>query len=186
MDADVVEENEYRIDITEEIFRKRLIQGLEEARAIARGSSQLARRVRRAITSRPPELVPPRFYSTESARQIRERMVLPQRVFARVLHSSRETVKAWEQGEREPEGTFGLQTVAERQPQHFELDSDPAISPIILPVETLHAGILPGLPGSTSSVCTPEETSHCLIAQATDSQTSASPAHEPHGSGSRG
>jgi hypothetical protein len=45
-----------------------LIQGLEEARAIARGSAEFARRVRRAITARQAEIVSPRVGSLLSAK----------------------------------------------------------------------------------------------------------------------
>jgi hypothetical protein len=51
----MVEPNEHPIEVTEENFGALPIQGLEEARAIGRGSAQAERRVRRALTAREAE-----------------------------------------------------------------------------------------------------------------------------------
>jgi putative transcriptional regulator len=59
-----------------------------------------------------------RPYGAARIRKLRGTMGLSQAVFADALNVSRETVRAWEQGKREPEGaTLRLLEVAERHPQ---------------------------------------------------------------------
>lgn len=111
-------ENEDRIEVTEENFGDLLIQGLQEAHAVVRGEAEPARRVRRAITAREAVVTPPRKYQGPGIQKIRERMGLSQKVFARVLNASPETVKAWEQNKRQPDGmALALLEVAERHPE---------------------------------------------------------------------
>ncbi len=101
--------NDQRIEVTEENFGDLLIQGLREAHAVVRGDAEPARRTRRAMTTREADVKPPRSYSGAEIRKIREGLGISQNVFARVLNASPDTVKAWEQGKREPEGmTPGL------------------------------------------------------------------------------
>lgn len=70
------------------------------------------------MTLREAVVEPPRAFDAESIQRIRERMGLSQAVFARVLNSSPETVKAWEQGKREPDGmALALLQVAEDHPK---------------------------------------------------------------------
>ncbi|HEX5727164.1 MAG TPA: helix-turn-helix domain-containing protein [Longimicrobiaceae bacterium] len=106
-----------RIEVTKENFGDLLIQGLEEVLAIRRGEKEPARTVVRT-TVREVVVEPPRSYRAEAIRQIRERMGLSQAVFAKVLNSSAETVKAWEQGKRAPDGmALALLQVAEDHPK---------------------------------------------------------------------
>lgn len=106
------------LEVTEANFGDLLIAGLEEARAIARGDAEPARRVRRALTARRAVVEPPPAYPPAGILRIRERMGLSQRVFAQVLNASAETVKAWEQGKREPDGmALALLYVADRHPE---------------------------------------------------------------------
>lgn len=106
-----------RPQVTEENFGSLLLQGLEEARAVARGEAVPVRRTRRALSARAAEVAPPRAYGAAAIQAIRERMGLSQSVFARVLNASAETVKAWEQGKREPDGmALALLEVADRHP----------------------------------------------------------------------
>ena len=56
-------------------------------------------------------------YLAQRVRDIRRSMALSQPVFAAALNVSTETVRAWEQGKREPDGpTRRLLEVAEQQP----------------------------------------------------------------------
>jgi putative transcriptional regulator len=106
------------IEVTEENFGDLLIEALMEARAVARGDAEPARRVRRPMTARSAEVQPPNAYGAERIQQIRERMGLSQAVFARVLNASSDTVKAWEQGKRQPDGmALTLLEIAERHPK---------------------------------------------------------------------
>lgn len=94
-----------------------MIEGLREALAIRRGDKEPAHRIRRVVTLREAVVEPPRTFDAESVQRIRERTGLSQAVFARVLNSSPETVKAWEQGKREPDGmALALLQVAEDHP----------------------------------------------------------------------
>jgi DNA-binding transcriptional regulator YiaG len=105
------------IEVTDENFGDLLIDALTEARAIAGGDAEPARRVRRPMTARTASVQPPRAYGAEKIQEIREKMGLSQAVFARVLNASSDTVKAWEQGKRQPDGmALTLLEVAERHP----------------------------------------------------------------------
>ncbi|MBD0320740.1 MAG: helix-turn-helix domain-containing protein [Gemmatimonadetes bacterium] len=105
------------IEVTEENFGDLLVASLTEARAVARGEADPARRVRRRLTARGTTVQPPRAYEARTIQGIRERMGLSQAVFARVLNASSDTVKAWEQGKRQPDGmALALLEVAERHP----------------------------------------------------------------------
>jgi putative transcriptional regulator len=106
------------IEVTSENFGELLIQGLHEALAVERGEAVAARRVRRVATVREASVLPPREYDAQGVQGVRERLGLSQAVFARVLNSSAETVKAWEQGKRAPDGmALALLQVADEHPQ---------------------------------------------------------------------
>jgi putative transcriptional regulator len=106
------------IEVTSENFGELLLQGVREALAIERGQAEPARRVRRVATVREASVLPPRGYDAKGVQTVRERLGLSQAVFARVLNSSPETVKAWEQGKRAPDGmALALLQVADEHPQ---------------------------------------------------------------------
>lgn len=106
-------ENEDAIVVTDENFGELLLESLTEVRAIARGEATPARRTVRHAT-----VDPPRAYDARGVQQVREQLGLSQAVFAGVLNSSAETVKAWEQGKRVPDGiALALLQVAEDHPQ---------------------------------------------------------------------
>jgi DNA-binding transcriptional regulator YiaG len=64
------------------------------------------------------EVEPPQAFAPDRIQEIRERMGLSQAVYARVLNASSDTVKAWEQGKRQPDGmALTLLQVAERHPK---------------------------------------------------------------------
>ena len=110
--------DEDAIEVTDENFGDLLIEGLREVLAIERGEIEPARRVRRVATVREAVVEPPKAYDPDEIQGIRERLGLSQTVFAKVLNSSPETVKAWEQGKREPDGmALALLQVADEHPQ---------------------------------------------------------------------
>lgn len=110
--------NDDALEVTNENFGDLLIQGMQEAVAVRRGTAQPARRVRRAMTAREAIVQPPRRYQGPETQRIREALGLSQAVFARVLNASAETVKAWEQGKRQPDGmALTLLEIAETHPE---------------------------------------------------------------------
>jgi putative transcriptional regulator len=80
-----------------------IIDGLNEAVAYERGELQATTR-RVALTARVAEVAPAPAYSRDRIASLRERLRLSQPVFAMALNVSPETVRAWEQGKRAPDG----------------------------------------------------------------------------------
>ncbi|HKP76170.1 MAG TPA: helix-turn-helix domain-containing protein [Longimicrobiaceae bacterium] len=106
------------VEVTSANFGELLIQAAREALAIERGEAEAPRRVRRVATLRDAKVDPPPAYDAQGVQVVRERMGLSQAVFAKVLNSSPETVKAWEQGKRVPDGmALALLHVADAHPQ---------------------------------------------------------------------
>jgi putative transcriptional regulator len=71
-----------------------------------------------ARTARNTDVVPPPAYSAEEMRAIRQRLGVSQSVFAQLLHASPSAVRAWEQGQRSPDGpTRRLLQVIDRSPE---------------------------------------------------------------------
>lgn len=109
--------NDDAIEVTDQNFGDLLIEGLKEAVEVRRGNAQPARRVRR-LSARDAVVHPPRQYEGPGVQRIRERLGLSQSVFAQVLNASPETVKAWEQGKRQPDGmALTLLELAETHPE---------------------------------------------------------------------
>lgn len=109
--------NDDRITVTDQNFGDLLIEGLQEALDVRRGTAQPARRVRR-LSARDAVVQPPRQYEGAGIQRIREQLGLSQSVFAQVLNASPETVKAWEQGKRQPDGmALALLEIAEAHPE---------------------------------------------------------------------
>ena len=99
-----------------ESFGQKLIESAREAVEIQRGTREPARVTRYTVAEAKVE-APPR-YVAERIRGIRDEMALSQPIFAAALNVSPETVRAWEQGKREPDGpTLRLLEVAERHPE---------------------------------------------------------------------
>jgi DNA-binding transcriptional regulator YiaG len=110
--------NDEAVKVTSENFGDLLIEGLQEALDVRRGKAEPARRVRRPMTAREAVVEPPRRYLGPETQQIRERLGLSQSVFAQVLNASADTVKAWEQGKRQPDGmALTLLAIAETHPE---------------------------------------------------------------------
>lgn len=96
-----------------------LVQSAREAARIERGELNPGR-VTRYVSAARAEVEPPPSYSAGQIREIRSQMELSQPIFAAALNVSPETVRAWEQGKREPEGpTLRLLEVAEQHPDVF-------------------------------------------------------------------
>ena len=97
-------------------FGQKLIESAREAVEIQRGTKEPARVTRYTAAETKVE-APPR-YVAERIREIRDEMALSQPIFAAALNVSPETVRAWEQGKREPDGpTLRLLEVAEQHPE---------------------------------------------------------------------
>jgi DNA-binding transcriptional regulator YiaG len=95
---------------------ERLIESAREAVQIERGEKPAARIVR--YTAAEAEVEPPPQYVSERIKGIRGQMGLSQPVFAAALNVSTETVRAWEQGKRQPAGaTLRLLEVADQHPE---------------------------------------------------------------------
>ena len=97
-------------------FGDQLLESAREAVRIERGEVEPARVTR--YTAASTEVDPPPQYVPDRIKQIRDHMALSQPVFAAALNVSPETVRAWEQGKREPDGpTLRLLEVAEHHPE---------------------------------------------------------------------
>jgi putative transcriptional regulator len=93
-----------------------LIDSATDAVQIERGEVKAARVTR--YTAAETKVVPPPQYVPAGIKRIRDHMSLSQPVFAAALNVSPETVRAWEQGKREPDGpTLRLLEVAEQHPE---------------------------------------------------------------------
>ena len=99
-------------------FGQRLLESAREAARIERGELEPARVTRYTLAV--TEVSPPPHYRAGRIREIRDRMELSQPVFAAALNVSADTIRAWEQGKREPDGpTLRLLEVAEQHPEVF-------------------------------------------------------------------
>ena len=96
----------------------RIVGGLEEALAYRRGTLPGVRVTRVLLTARTAEVRPAPAYDARRITALRARLRLSQPVFARALNVSPETIRAWEQGKRRPDGAaLRLLQVAERHPE---------------------------------------------------------------------
>jgi putative transcriptional regulator len=99
-------------------FGKTLIAAAREAVDIEKGRLTPARVTRYNVADTKVD-EPPR-YSAKRITMIRVRMELSQPLFAAALNVSPETIRAWEQGKREPAGpTLRLLELAEEHPDVF-------------------------------------------------------------------
>ena len=99
-------------------FGERLIASVEEAVQISRGELEPGRVTQYTVAD--AEVEPPPQYRPDQIKRIRGRMELSQPVFAAALNVSPETIRAWEQGKREPDGaTLRLLEVADQHPDVF-------------------------------------------------------------------
>lgn len=81
-----------------------IIEGLREAIAYERGEPVNVRVHRVEVTARSAHLELPPYYPPHLIREIRHRLSVSQAIFAEMLGVSASSVRAWEQGKREPDG----------------------------------------------------------------------------------
>lgn len=84
-------------------YGQRLIASLKEAVAIEKGERQPAG-IRTVITARTSSATPAPVYGAADVKKIRSKVKLSQAVFAATLNVSAATVRAWEQGQKQPSG----------------------------------------------------------------------------------
>jgi putative transcriptional regulator len=97
---------------------ERIVEGLEEAVAFEYGKLPGTRVDRVTLTARVAEASPAPTYTSARIARIRSGLRLSQAVFAMALNVSPETVRAWEQGKREPDGAaLRLLQIAEQHPE---------------------------------------------------------------------
>ena len=96
-----------------------IIEGLEEAIRHVRGEDTGARVVTMEVTARrKAHFEGPPWYPPYLVREIRHTLSVSQAIFAQMLGVSASTVRAWEQGKREPEGPARrLLQIAESHPE---------------------------------------------------------------------
>lgn len=122
-----------------------IIEGLQEALAYTRGEATNVRVHTVEVTARKAHLELPPYYPPFLIREIRHKLSVSQAVFAQMLGVSASSVRAWEQGKREPEGpTRRLLQIAETHPAVLKavcdevFDAPDVESP---PPQTLHAPV---------------------------------------------
>jgi putative transcriptional regulator len=94
-----------------------LIGALEEALAYQQGTVSDARVDRVPYTARLAAVDPPPVYDAEQIRLLRKRLNVSQPIFAGMLNVSGSTVRAWEQGQRQPDGpSLRLLQIADHHP----------------------------------------------------------------------
>lgn len=91
--------------VTNENFAERLLQSARQAVAIRRGEQEPARVTRRKATLRRVEVEEAPRYGPARIRELRKGLGVSQPVFAGLLGVRPVTVKSWEQGQKEPNGS---------------------------------------------------------------------------------
>lgn len=98
-------------------IEKGILKGLKQAVAFERGERPATVRIHVRLDS-DTVVVTARGYRGKEIKRIRSHLKLSQPVFAKLLNVSPETIKAWEQGKRVPEGAaVRLLEVAEDHPE---------------------------------------------------------------------
>jgi putative transcriptional regulator len=98
-------------------YGARLISALNEALAIERGEVSPARVSRHVLTARASTADPAPSYAPAQIKLLRAKLRLSQAVFGAALNVSPDTVRAWEQGKRSPEGAaLRLLEITEQHP----------------------------------------------------------------------
>ena len=97
-----------------------LLQGAREAAAYAAGEPEMLRKARvtrRPLSVRHVSFRQPARPSADQIRRIRDGLQVSQAVFGELLNVSTATVRAWEQGQRTPDGpSLRLLEIADREP----------------------------------------------------------------------
>lgn len=98
-------------------YGARLIAAMTEAVDIERGRAKPAAERRVALTARSATVEAAPNYGPTKIAHLREELQVSQPVFAEMLNVSAETVRAWEQGKRRPDGAaVRLLQMAEEHP----------------------------------------------------------------------
>ncbi len=98
-------------------IEKGIIQGLKDAVAFERGTRPALTRTHVRMDSG-TRVIEARGYQSKQIKRIRKYFKVSQPVFAKLLNVSAETVKAWEQGKRVPDGAaLRLLEVVEDHPE---------------------------------------------------------------------
>jgi putative transcriptional regulator len=84
-------------------FGEQLIEGLKEVAAFEQGKISL-RVIERRITARQATVIAAPQYPPARVKRLRKTVKLSQPVFADALNVDADTVRAWEQGRRQPSG----------------------------------------------------------------------------------
>ncbi|HEY9428237.1 MAG TPA: helix-turn-helix domain-containing protein [Gemmatimonadaceae bacterium] len=93
-------------------------RAVREAPAFEYGKRPGIRTDRATLTARVAEASPAPTYTSARIARIRDGLRLSQAVFAMALNVSAETVRAWEQGKREPDGAaLRLLQIVEQHPE---------------------------------------------------------------------
>lgn len=116
-----------------------LIEGLKEAIAHQRGERPDLRVVTvERVTARKAHVERPPWYAPFLIREIRDKLSVSQAIFAEMLGVSASSVRAWEQGKREPDGPARrLLQIAEEHPEVLKAvvgEIYPAIEPVETPI----------------------------------------------------
>ena len=99
-------------------YADRVLRALHEAIAIQRGEMQPAAVSRRMVTARVASAAAAPVYTAGDVKSIRYELELSQPVFAQALNVSPETVRAWEQGKKQPRGPEAkLLEIAKNHPE---------------------------------------------------------------------
>lgn len=97
-----------------------IIEGLQEALAYERGEVTNLRVHTVAVTARRAHVERPPWYAPFLIKEIRHKLSVSQAIFAEMLGVSASSVRAWEQGKREPDGPARrLLQIAETHPEVF-------------------------------------------------------------------
>lgn len=85
-------------------YGARLLASLQEAVEIEHGTARPANTTRYRLTARNATAAPAPTFAARDVREIRDQLNVSQPVFAQLLNVSPETVRAWEQGKKQPSG----------------------------------------------------------------------------------
>lgn len=98
-----------------------IIEGLQEALAYERGELTNVRVHTVEVTARSAHVERPPWYAPFLIKEIRHKLSVSQAIFAEMLGVSASSVRAWEQGKREPDGPARrLLQIAEEHPEVFK------------------------------------------------------------------
>jgi putative transcriptional regulator len=120
---------------------RQIIEGLGQAIAYERGRIPGVQVSRVPLTARVAQAPPAPQPNGAAVARLRARLRLSQAVFAQALNVSAETVRAWEQGKRTPDGAaLRLLQIAQRHPWVILENVRAEVPPLALSKRGLQAG----------------------------------------------